>query len=309
MKYKFAITIAGISICIKSQCELNIHGKELNKYKNFLSTKFSKKKYNVELSLFSMSDYINFSQKKIVFEANQKSTGENNRDSIMKNTNWRMSMLNNQLLLEANSPGKFQALLSRNFNSGKIFFINLGRVWRIEEAVDSFLKIFFVHYLVRYKIGVLIHAVGISYENQGYLFSGRSGAGKSTTARIWSNFGNAKILNDDRVIIKKEKRNFFIYSTPWHGDYADYLGTPIEKTRLKNVFFIYHNMINKAIRLNRRDSLNFFLQNLFFPFWSKNSLNFVTTFAAGISSDLPVYKFGFKNNFSIVEYINSLNSK
>ena len=49
--------------------------------------------------------------------------------------------------------------------------------------------------------GVEVHALGLADEDgSGYLFLGHSGAGKSTTARLWKEQPGVRLLSDDRII-------------------------------------------------------------------------------------------------------------
>ncbi|MBN1260708.1 MAG: hypothetical protein JXB35_08510, partial [Anaerolineae bacterium] len=65
--------------------------------------------------------------------------------------------------------------------------------------------------------GVLLHSCAVDDDGHGTLFLGESGAGKSTTARLWSEAG-VRVLNDDRVIVRQSGGRFWAYGTPWHGD-------------------------------------------------------------------------------------------
>jgi hypothetical protein len=78
--------------------------------------------------------------------------------------------------------------------------------------------------------GVELHGSGIVVDGRGYLFVGQSGAGKTTTARIWLAETAATILSDDRIIVRPSPRarredaqsagedRFRMYGTPWHGE-------------------------------------------------------------------------------------------
>jgi hypothetical protein len=69
------------------------------------------------------------------------------------------------------------------------------------------------------RAGCLVHACSVADEGRGYLFCGPARAGKSTTARIWSE--HARVLNDDRTLLRREPDgSLTIYGTPWHGDFA-----------------------------------------------------------------------------------------
>jgi len=67
---------------------------------------------------------------------------------------------------------------------------------------------------------VLVHACGVLWRHAGYLFVGSSGAGKSTTARLWCSAG-ATILNDDRIVLEADRNGVRIHPTPWFGEHPE----------------------------------------------------------------------------------------
>ena len=68
--------------------------------------------------------------------------------------------------------------------------------------------------------GILLHACGIDDDGSGYLFLGNSTDGKSTMAKLWFE-NHAKVLNDDRIVVKEKDGEFWMYGTPWHGDFKE----------------------------------------------------------------------------------------
>ncbi len=66
--------------------------------------------------------------------------------------------------------------------------------------------------------GVELHSCGvIDAEGRGHLFVGVSGAGKTTTARLWGELAKT-IVSDDRVIVRERDGGMWMYGTPWHGE-------------------------------------------------------------------------------------------
>lgn len=74
-------------------------------------------------------------------------------------------------------------------------------------------------YLLKNKKGVVFHSSAVSLDGNGYLFIGKSGAGKSTHARLWKEYFKDRltVINDDKPIIKKSKDEFIVYGTPFTG--------------------------------------------------------------------------------------------
>ena len=71
-------------------------------------------------------------------------------------------------------------------------------------------EVLMIHLLAQGR-GILLHACAVKDGKQGILFSGVSGAGKSTTAWLWENQPGAILLSDDRVILHRQANGFNIY--------------------------------------------------------------------------------------------------
>ena len=97
-----------------------------------------------------------------------------------------------------------EAWFDAEFSRGRVllsrrYFDTQRPVYPLEYPLDELLMI---HRLSRGE-GVEVHAVGISDEQgRGHLFLGHSGAGKSTTARLWLDRPGVRILSDDRIILR-----------------------------------------------------------------------------------------------------------
>lgn len=76
----------------------------------------------------------------------------------------------------------------------------------------------FYRELLKYD-GMLIHASAVVVDNRAYLFSGKSGVGKSTHTNLWlQHFGDkAYILNDDKPAVRILDGVLYAYGTPWSG--------------------------------------------------------------------------------------------
>jgi hypothetical protein len=60
-----------------------------------------------------------------------------------------------------------------------------------------------MHYLAQ-ESAIELHASGIVHNDGiGNLFVGHSGAGKSTTTRLWTEHENVEVLSDDRIIVRR----------------------------------------------------------------------------------------------------------
>ena len=76
----------------------------------------------------------------------------------------------------------------------------------------------FYSQLLRHN-GIMLHSSCVVVDDGAYLFTARSGTGKSTHTNLWlEKFGDrAYILNDDKPALRLENGTWFAYGTPWSG--------------------------------------------------------------------------------------------
>lgn len=66
---------------------------------------------------------------------------------------------------------------------------------------------------------IMFHGSAISLDGECYIFTAKSGTGKSTHTRLWREmFGDrAVMVNDDKPFIKITDTGATVYGTPWNG--------------------------------------------------------------------------------------------
>ena len=102
-------------------------------------------------------------------------------------------------------------------------------------------EVFMVHLLARGH-GVEVHGGGVVLpDGRGWLFVGVSGAGKTTLSRMWRAEPDVRVLSDERIILREEGGEIWMYGTPWHGD--GHIAEP-GRARLDRVFFLRHGPRN-----------------------------------------------------------------
>ena len=115
-----------------------------------------------------------------------------------------------------------------------------------DEAYHEFICIFrhIASTILKYK-GLFVHSAVISMDNEGYMFSGRSGVGKSTHINEWVKyFGKDRvaIINGDKPIIRFFDDGIYAYGNPWCGveGWSDN-----KKVKLKSVCFLKQSNENR----------------------------------------------------------------
>ncbi len=66
---------------------------------------------------------------------------------------------------------------------------------------------------------LMLHAAAVEKDGAGYLFLGKSGAGKTTHIRLWQKaFGDTvRVINGDKPLLGFEEDKLMVYSSPWQG--------------------------------------------------------------------------------------------
>jgi len=160
----------------------------------------------------------------------------------------------------------------------------------IDPYFGPTIELLLIHYLAQER-GVILHACGIVIEDRGILFLGESGAGKSTLARMWDQENGVDILSDDRVIVRKQGREFRVYGTPWHGEAA--FGSPRE-ARLERIFFLRHGRENSVKDMKGLDPLSHLLTSSFPPLWDSQGMEFVLEFFSQVAAQVPCQELSFR---------------
>jgi hypothetical protein len=160
-------------------------------------------------------------------------------------------------------------------------------------------EVVMINFLGRNRLGLNLHALGLEEAGQGLLFSGVSGAGKSTMAQLWRDSG-ALLLSDDRIIVRRENGQFWIYGTPWMGDgrISDPQGAPLTR-----VYFIEKADHNYLAPLNRMEAAARLLVRCFPPFYDPGSMEYTLELVDRIAGEVPCYELGFVPDTGVVDFV------
>jgi hypothetical protein len=131
-------------------------------------------------------------------------------------------------------------------------------------------ELLITNYLAFYGSGVEVHGCGlIDPETGGHLFLGHSGAGKSTTAKLWKSLRAPEILSDDRIILRLHAGELWMYGTPWHGEAA--FASPA-RAKLNRIHILRHGEENKFTPVGRSRAVGEIFARSFPPFHSPSGV-------------------------------------
>jgi|SRR5579859_500625 len=187
--------------------------------------------------------------------------------------------------------------------------------------------------------GVELHACGmVSADGIGNLFVGHSGAGKSTTTRLWTERGDVEILSDDRIIVRSEQfaageqrvprlrdrsvaptghsarddkmdgarsdtGKMRMYGTPWHGE-AQYASP--SSASLRRILVLEHGHGNVVTPLSTGKAVAELFARSFVPFHGREYVESALEFLQELAQGVPCYRFEFEPDQRAVDTILNL---
>jgi hypothetical protein len=148
--------------------------------------------------------------------------------------------------------------------------------------------------------GVLVHACGLSWNGHGVLLLGTSGAGKSTSARLWAQRSDVTVLSDDRIVVRRDGDRYRIFGTPWHGDagYESPGSAPLEA-----VFILEQAPRNRILELTSTSAVAQMMVRAFPAMWDRRGLEFAVRFLSEMTERLPVRRLQFLPEISAVDCV------
>jgi hypothetical protein len=168
-------------------------------------------------------------------------------------------------------------------------------VYSLEYPADELLV---TNHLAHHGLGVEVHGCGlIDADTGGHLFLGHSGAGKSTTARLWESLRAPEILSDDRIILRLHEDELWMYGTPWHGEGA--FASP-GKAKVNRIHILRHGSENSFCPVPQARGVSEVFARCFPPFHSPAGLDSTIQFIKRALDTVPCYEFNFRADGSSV---------
>jgi hypothetical protein len=171
------------------------------------------------------------------------------------------------------------------------------------HALDYPLDEVVVAHLLGRGRGVELHGCGIiDRDGRGQLFVGQSGAGKTTTARVWLADGHYDIVSDDRVIVRFVDGEWRMFGTPWHGEaeLSAALSAPLAAIHL-----LVQATRTELVSLPPAQAAAALFGCTFPPFYDAEALGFTLECLDRIVRDLPVRTLRFLPDRSVIDCIRS----
>jgi len=202
-------------------------------------------------------------------------------------------------------------------------------------------ELLIMHRLTQEK-AIELHGCGIvSADGVGNLFVGHSGAGKSTTTRLWMASEAVEILSDDRIIVRldegrsmvetpvratgdadregilrlrdcsasrnscsaQDDRVMRMYGTPWHGEamFASPASAPLTR-----ILVLEHGHGNVLTQLSSSQAVAELFARSFVPMHRHEYVESALEFLQSVAESIPCYRYSFEPDSRAVDKILNL---
>jgi hypothetical protein len=220
---------------------------------------------------------------------------------------WTVFESDSGLVIESVDPQLLQprarALLSTDYRTVRAWILPeflLGQVgWSPMHLFNPIVEVCLLSRLAL-DSGLLLHAAGVSIQDQGYVFTGASGTGKSTIAQLFADQG-ALILSDDRVILRRQGAGITVYGTPWVGS-GQYAAQASQT--LTGLYGISHGEHRHRLELlSQTKTMSLLLQQAFLPHWDRAAMEATLDFLASITAHIPCYSLAFLKQADVINML------
>ena len=139
---------------------------------------------------------------------------------------------------------------------------------KVYNSSDSYLEELAVYRKISERMlefdTFLFHGSCVSVDGEGYLFTARSGTGKSTHSRLWREYlgERAVMVNDDKPLIRADGKDVTVFGTPYNGKHR--LGANIS-VPLKAVCILDRAEENRIEPITREQAYTMLIQQTYRP--------------------------------------------
>lgn len=160
-----------------------------------------------------------------------------------------------------------------------------------EECLNSIQKAFLYigwEWILKNEKMLILHASYLKTAFGGLAFSGPSGIGKSTQADLWCRYGDAQMLNGDKIILRREGNVWKGYGSPYAGSSQCYVN---DSCRLTRLVFLKQGKECSLRRLNTAESFRRIYSGLTVNYWDRTYVEAMCDLAQRLAEEIPAYEF------------------
>jgi hypothetical protein len=162
-----------------------------------------------------------------------------------------------------------------------------GKVWQSANpyAIDSVLRIVHTLLLAR-EGGFLLHAASAVRDGEAHIFTGRSGAGKTTLSRLAP--ADVTLLTDEVSYVRKSAHGYNAHGTPFAGELAK--AGENTSAPLSAVYLLIQGPENRLEAMNEAEAVRTLMRNILFFAQDEATVQSVFKSACEFAAKVPMYR-------------------
>lgn len=179
------------------------------------------------------------------------------------------------------APGIHEARLTKD-GKDAIYYCRPPYTDTFRQDLFHAIRLSFL-YLAQLHHMAVLHSASLLYRDRAWLFSGHSGAGKSTHANLWKELYHVPLLNGDLNLLSMENGSPTVHGLPWCGTsgISDTSSHP-----LGGILLVKKSLENHCVSLSDDKARLLVSQRLISPCWTERlmqkNLDFTDTLAPHI---------------------------
>jgi hypothetical protein len=166
-----------------------------------------------------------------------------------------------------------------------------------QYALDSLLRVLLSWKLLEHQ-GFLLHAATVIRNGKAYIFTGRSGAGKSTVATLSP---QGSVLTDEISLLRRENGVWRAYGTPFWGEFK--AAGSNSSAPVAGIFRLLQASENRVVALRPMAILRTLLPNVLFFSAEAEANRRLLEILGQAATEIDGYNLSFRNNSTFWEVL------
>ncbi|MCM3412457.1 hypothetical protein [Metabacillus litoralis] len=171
-------------------------------------------------------------------------------------------------------------------------FYKYAMIWVHDElALKHALMNLYSSFIVYHNWGILLHSSCVIDNGNAHIFSGHSGAGKSTAAKLST---PRDLLADEASIIKISSNKVVVFDSPFRSELNSKCMN--SSFKLESIQLLHQSPLNKREQLSKSNSMLHLLDKVFY--WTESSEETIKIFHLlhYLVHQVPIYDLHFQKN-------------
>lgn len=166
------------------------------------------------------------------------------------------------------------------------FYINEKKYPGMIRKMSKVLQLLPVRQFLSNYQAMLLHSSCVAVEEKALIFTAPSQTGKTTQAGLWERYGHARLVSNDRSLIRKRKNCFDVYGYPVDGS------SPVcsnQRVSLGAIVVLRQGKENRVGRLKVTKALKYLMEQTVADIWDIEELGILRQLWLDLLERYPVY--------------------